>query len=66
MEFPSLEDDEGCGAEYGRHSKSIDTEKQRCGRCKGRLVQVRPKPRESPVKKTVAKAKAVEVFELSE
>ena len=34
-----------CGAEYGRHSKSIDVEKQRCGRCKGRLLQVRPKPK---------------------
>jgi predicted SprT family Zn-dependent metalloprotease len=40
---PEVED--GCGAEYGRHSKSIDTEKQRCGRCKGALLQVRPKPR---------------------
>ena len=40
---PEVED--GCGAEYGRHSKSIDTEKHRCGRCKGALMQVRPKPR---------------------
>lgn len=39
------EDDESCGAEYGRHSKSINIEKQRCGRCKGFLVQVRPAPR---------------------
>lgn len=39
------EDEEGCGAEYGRHSKSIDVDKQRCGRCKGFLVQVRPVPR---------------------
>ncbi|KAK2802832.1 hypothetical protein FQN50_007238 [Emmonsiellopsis sp. PD_5] len=38
---------ERCGCEYGRHSKSIDTGKSRCGRegCKGVLVQVRPKPR---------------------
>ncbi|EXJ67070.1 uncharacterized protein A1O5_09716 [Cladophialophora psammophila CBS 110553] len=42
---------EGCGAEYGRHSKSVDVEKHRCGKCKGRLVQVRPKPRASPVKR---------------
>ena len=49
MEMMSIEE-EGCGTEYGRHSKSIDTEKQRCGRCKGKLVQVRPKPRKSPVK----------------
>jgi hypothetical protein len=45
MDILNVEDDEGCGAEYGRHSKSIDTEKHRCGRCKGKLVQVRPKPR---------------------
>ncbi|PGH15131.1 hypothetical protein AJ79_02657 [Helicocarpus griseus UAMH5409] len=35
-----------CGNEYGRHSRSIDVKKSRCGRCKvGALVQVRPKPR---------------------
>ena len=40
------EDDEpGCGTEYGRHSKSIDPEKHRCGKCKGLLVQVRPQPK---------------------
>lgn len=45
MEFLNIEEDEGCGAEYGRHSRSIDTAKHRCGKCKGKLVQVRPKPR---------------------
>lgn len=50
MAFLNIEEDEGCGAEYGRHSKSIDPEKHRCGKCKGRLVQVRPKPRGSPKK----------------
>lgn len=56
------EDEEGCGAEYGRHSKSIDTQKQRCGRCKGFLVQVRPmpralaSPRKSPKKRNVARS----------
>lgn len=45
MELLNIEDDDGCGAEYGRHSKSIDTAKHRCGKCKGKLVQVRPKPR---------------------
>ena len=40
--------DNGCGTEYGRHSKSIDTRKHRCGKCKGGLVQVRPKPRSRP------------------
>ncbi|EQL29197.1 hypothetical protein BDFG_08145 [Blastomyces dermatitidis ATCC 26199] len=35
-----------CGHEYGRHSRSIDVKKSRCGRCKvGELVQARPKPR---------------------
>jgi predicted SprT family Zn-dependent metalloprotease len=43
--FLALDDDPGCGAEYGRHSKSIDPEKYRCGKCKGLLVQVRPKPK---------------------
>ena len=75
-EFLNLQEDEGCGAEYGRHSKSIDTEKQRCGRCKGKLVQVRPKPRQSPVKKTAVQKKGksgieavekmMEVLELSD
>ncbi|OCT47425.1 putative SprT family metallopeptidase [Cladophialophora carrionii] len=59
MDFLKLEDDEGCGAEYGRHSKSIDVEKHRCGKCKGFLVQVRPKPRgtASPKKKGAARVK---------
>lgn len=53
MDFLNLGPDEGgCGAEYGRHSKSIDTEKHRCGKCKGRLVQVKPQPRASPRKKS--------------
>ncbi|KAJ9659410.1 hypothetical protein H2198_003139 [Neophaeococcomyces mojaviensis] len=46
--FLELDEEEGCGAEYGRHSRSIDTDKQRCGRCKGYLVQVRPTPRTAP------------------
>lgn len=45
MGFLGVVAERGCGAEYGRHSKSIDVVKQRCGRCKGRLVQVRPVPR---------------------
>ena len=48
--LPEVED--GCGAEYGRHSKSIDTDKHRCGRCKGALVQVRPKPRKVDPKRS--------------
>ncbi|KAK4942495.1 hypothetical protein LTR10_017791 [Elasticomyces elasticus] len=52
MNFLNINDEDGCGAEYGRHSKSIDPEKHRCGKCKGTLVQVRPKPRASPAKKS--------------
>ncbi|GJD11689.1 HMG box-containing protein C19G7.04 [Galdieria sulphuraria] len=29
---------QSCGLQYGRHSKSIDTCRQRCGRCKGQLI----------------------------
>jgi predicted SprT family Zn-dependent metalloprotease len=56
MDFLNLAPDDGCGAEYGRHSKSIDPDKHRCGKCKGRLLQVRPKPRASPTKKSGATA----------
>lgn len=34
-----------CGYEFKRHSKSVDPAKHSCGKCKGRLVQTRPKPR---------------------
>lgn len=34
-----------CGAEYKRHSKSIDPERHRCGGCRGELRQVKPVPR---------------------
>ncbi|KPI44210.1 HMG box-containing protein C19G7.04 [Cyphellophora attinorum] len=45
---------QGCGAKYERHSKSLDTEKSRCGTCRGFLVQVKPFPRKtSPKKKMV-------------
>jgi len=36
---------EECEAEFKRHSKSIDPARQRCGQCKGGLVQVKPVPR---------------------
>lgn len=36
-----------CGIEVKRHSKSVDTERQRCGGCRGRLVQIKPVPRGS-------------------
>ncbi|EAU36548.1 predicted protein [Aspergillus terreus NIH2624] len=41
-----------CGQNYGRHSKSIDTSRARCGKCQGLLQQIKPKPRNvSPRKK---------------
>ncbi|KAI3325352.1 hypothetical protein HD806DRAFT_490108 [Xylariaceae sp. AK1471] len=37
-----------CGTEVRRHSRSVDTTRQRCGKCKGGvLVQVKPVPRGS-------------------
>ncbi|SMR63489.1 unnamed protein product [Zymoseptoria tritici ST99CH_3D1] len=38
----------GCGREFGRHSKSVDPARHRCGGCKGTLVQVKPVPRKAP------------------
>ena len=38
-----------CETEYKRHSKSIDTAKHTCGRCKSKLVQVQPAPRKGQV-----------------
>lgn len=34
-----------CGCEFKRHSKSVDTARHSCGKCKGRLVQTKPVPR---------------------
>ncbi|GAM89291.1 hypothetical protein ANO11243_073280 [Dothideomycetidae sp. 11243] len=46
---------DGCGATYGRHSRSLNTTRARCGRCRGKLVQIKPVPRKgvssSPEKK---------------
>ncbi|KAI5925629.1 SprT-like family-domain-containing protein [Camillea tinctor] len=36
---------DGCTGEVKRHSKSVDTVRQRCGVCRGVLVQVKPVPR---------------------
>ncbi|KAI1501535.1 SprT-like family-domain-containing protein [Biscogniauxia marginata] len=35
----------GCAGEVKRHSKSVDPQRQRCGACRGVLVQVKPTPR---------------------
>ncbi|KAL8873798.1 MAG: hypothetical protein Q9174_000784 [Haloplaca sp. 1 TL-2023] len=34
-----------CGIEYKRHSKSIDPSRHSCGKCKAKLIQVKPTPR---------------------
>lgn len=34
-----------CGLEYKRHSRSIDPTRHSCGKCSGRLIQVKPSPR---------------------
>ncbi|KAL8862574.1 MAG: hypothetical protein Q9178_001072 [Gyalolechia marmorata] len=34
-----------CGVEYKRHSKSIDPARHLCGKCREKLIQVKPKPR---------------------
>jgi predicted SprT family Zn-dependent metalloprotease len=34
-----------CGYEFKRHSKSIDTARHSCGKCKGKLAQTKPTPR---------------------
>lgn len=34
-----------CATEYERHSRSIDPARHTCGKCKGRLEQIRPAPR---------------------
>lgn len=47
IEYKYVWECKDCGVEYGRHSKSVDTERVRCGvqGCGGGLVQVRPVPR---------------------
>ena len=34
-----------CGIDYKRHSKSIDPSRYSCGKCKAKLIQVKPAPR---------------------
>ena len=42
----------GCGQAFKRHSRSIDPGKHSCGRCREKLVQVKPPPRNAEGKKT--------------
>ena len=45
-----------CGSEFGRHSKSIDPEKQLCGACRGTLVYKPRRPDGTPAKPRKASA----------
>ncbi|KAH7253469.1 SprT-like family-domain-containing protein [Fusarium redolens] len=45
IDFKYVWECEECGVEYKRHSKSIDTRRYKCGKCKGSLKQTRPAPR---------------------
>ncbi|KAJ8114430.1 hypothetical protein OPT61_g3695 [Boeremia exigua] len=38
-----------CGYEFKRHSRSVDTKRHSCGKCKGTLVQTKPTPRNGGV-----------------
>ncbi|KAF9701177.1 hypothetical protein EKO04_000761 [Ascochyta lentis] len=40
-----------CGHEFKRHSRSVDTKRHSCGKCKGALVQTKPTPRGGAVGK---------------
>lgn len=57
----------GCRLTYGRHSKSIDPTRSRCGKksCSGRLEQIKPKPRNVSPKKNAttpaAQRKAMDI-----
>ncbi|KAL2865578.1 SprT family zinc-dependent metalloprotease [Aspergillus lucknowensis] len=60
-----------CCQNYGRHSKSIDPTRHRCGKCKGLLQQIKPKPRSvSPRKRPIVsspsnRSKPLQVISLS-
>lgn len=41
-----------CGLEFKRHSKSINTERHRCGACKSELKQTKPVPRTTKAKES--------------
>ncbi|KAI1041400.1 hypothetical protein LB505_005594 [Fusarium chuoi] len=45
IDFKYVWECEECGVEYKRHSKSIDTQRYKCGKCKGNLKQTKPVPR---------------------
>lgn len=66
IEYKYVWECSGCGQTYGRHSKSIDTDRQRCGSCRNKLVQIKPKPRnvsprKNPITPTVQKKVGLEL-----
>lgn len=52
---------EDCGAEYKRHSKSIDPKRHRCGKCRANLLQIKPVPRGSAKTGAQSLGKAIPV-----
>lgn len=66
IEYKYVWECSGCIQTYGRHSKSIDTDRQRCGACRNKLVQIKPKPRnvspkKNPITPTVQKKMGLEL-----
>ncbi|KAE8356886.1 SprT-like family-domain-containing protein, partial [Aspergillus coremiiformis] len=56
-----------CGQTYGRHSKSIDPTKSGCGKCRGLLQQIKPKPRKvSPRKKPLGDVEKLAVDDVAD
>ncbi|KAI0880421.1 SprT-like family-domain-containing protein [Annulohypoxylon maeteangense] len=45
IEYKYIWECEGCQGQIKRHSRSVNAERQKCGRCRGALRQVKPTPR---------------------
>ena len=45
IDFKYVWECSGCTLAYKRHSKSVDPTRHRCGRCRGELKQIKPRPR---------------------
>ncbi|TLS24585.1 hypothetical protein PpBr36_08273 [Pyricularia pennisetigena] len=52
-----------CAGEYKRHSRSINPQRHRCGRCKGELRQTKPVPRGAAAGAKVGESKKKEPTE---
>ncbi|KAF1920361.1 SprT-like family-domain-containing protein [Ampelomyces quisqualis] len=51
-----------CAYQFKRHSKSIDTNRHSCGKCKGPLAQVKPTPRAAGKKDAAGKGGEYQAF----